>query len=49
MLYAYQDDWVHVNCAIWSAEVYESEDGALKNVHTAVVRGRQLVGFSMYF
>ena len=43
MLYAGQDDWVHVNCALWSAEVYEELDGTLQNVHSAVARGRQLV------
>ncbi|ESO93733.1 hypothetical protein LOTGIDRAFT_104642 [Lottia gigantea] len=42
LLYAHQDDWVHVNCALWSAEVYEELTGALQNVHTAVGRGRQL-------
>ena len=43
LLYAGQDDWVHVNCALWSAEVYEEVDGTLQNVHAAVVRGKQLV------
>ncbi|XP_076438576.1 uncharacterized protein LOC143277582 [Babylonia areolata] len=42
LLYAGQDDWVHVNCALWSAEVFEEEDGTLQNVHVAMVRGRQL-------
>ena len=26
------DTWVHVNCAVWSCEVYEGEDGLLKNI-----------------
>jgi hypothetical protein len=43
LLYAGQDDWVHVNCALWSAEVFEEQDGTLQNVHVAMVRGRQLV------
>ncbi|KAK3107240.1 hypothetical protein FSP39_010101 [Pinctada imbricata] len=43
LLYTGQDDWVHINCALWSAEVYEEEhDGSLKNVQTAVSRGRNL-------
>ncbi|XP_078675926.1 histone-lysine N-methyltransferase 2A-like isoform X1 [Branchiostoma floridae x Branchiostoma belcheri] len=42
MLYAGQDDWVHANCALWSAEVYEEADGSLQNVHTAISRGRQM-------
>ncbi|XP_025100366.1 uncharacterized protein LOC112567768 isoform X2 [Pomacea canaliculata] len=42
LLYAGQDDWVHVNCALWSAEVFEEADGTLQNVHVAMVRGRQL-------
>ena len=43
MMYAGQDDWVHINCALWSAETYEEEDGGLRNVHAAIVRGRKLV------
>ncbi|KAK6172193.1 hypothetical protein SNE40_015908 [Patella caerulea] len=48
LLYLGQDDWVHVNCALWSAEVYEDGDGSLQNVHTAVGRGRQLKCDSCY-
>jgi hypothetical protein len=43
LLYAGQDDWVHVNCALWSAEVYEEGDGSLQAVHSAMARGRKLV------
>lgn len=43
LLYAGQDDWVHVNCALWSAEVYEEGDGSLQAVHAAMARGRKLV------
>lgn len=43
MLYCGQDDWVHVNCALWSAEVFEQNDGSLQNVHLAVSRGRMMV------
>uniref|UniRef100_S4RAI7 [histone H3]-lysine(4) N-methyltransferase n=1 Tax=Petromyzon marinus TaxID=7757 RepID=S4RAI7_PETMA len=37
-----QDEWTHSNCAVWSAEVFEDDDGSLKNVHAAVWRGKQL-------
>ncbi len=39
-------EWVHVNCALWSAEVFENESGLLQNVHTAVARGQKLVSLS---
>ncbi|XP_077525286.1 histone-lysine N-methyltransferase 2B-like isoform X2 [Amblyomma americanum] len=42
LLYAGQDNWVHVNCALWSAEVFEQADGALHRVHSAIMRGRHL-------
>ncbi|KAM9299526.1 histone-lysine N-methyltransferase 2B [Gastrophryne carolinensis] len=42
LLYIGQNEWTHINCAIWSAEVFEENDGSLKNVHSAVARGRQL-------
>ncbi|NP_001103749.1 histone-lysine N-methyltransferase 2A [Danio rerio] len=42
LLYIGHNEWAHVNCALWSAEVYEDVDGALKNVHMAVSRGKQL-------
>ncbi|KAG8188064.1 hypothetical protein JTE90_014303 [Oedothorax gibbosus] len=34
--------WVHLNCALWSAEVYETVNGALMNVETAFKRSRHL-------
>lgn len=43
LLYIGQNEWTHVNCALWSAEVFEDDDGSLKNVHMAVHRGKQLV------
>lgn len=46
LLYIGQNEWTHVNCALWSAEVFEDDDGSLKNVHMAVIRGKQLVGIS---
>ena len=43
LLYIGQNEWTHVNCALWSAEVFEDDDGSLKNVHMAVLRGKHLV------
>lgn len=43
LLYIGQNEWTHVNCALWSSEVFEDDDGSLKNVHMAVLRGKQLV------
>ena len=37
------DEWVHVNCAVWSAEVYEECSGVLCAVHAAISRGKMLV------
>ncbi|XP_056613251.1 histone-lysine N-methyltransferase 2A [Triplophysa dalaica] len=42
LLYIGQNEWTHVNCALWSAEVFEDVDGSLKNVYMAVSRGKQL-------
>ncbi|OWF41440.1 uncharacterized protein LOC110462400 isoform X2 [Mizuhopecten yessoensis] len=43
LLYSGQDDWIHINCALWSAEAYEEElDGSLQYVHAAVSRGKLL-------
>ncbi|XP_059814282.1 histone-lysine N-methyltransferase 2A-like isoform X3 [Hypanus sabinus] len=42
LLYIGQNEWTHINCALWSAEVFEDDDGSLKNVHMAVIRGKQL-------
>uniref|UniRef100_A0AAR2JXT0 [histone H3]-lysine(4) N-methyltransferase n=1 Tax=Pygocentrus nattereri TaxID=42514 RepID=A0AAR2JXT0_PYGNA len=39
LLYLGQNEWAHVNCCIWSAEVQEVK-GALLHVHSAVTRGR---------
>lgn len=33
------DLWVHLNCALWSTEVYETQGGALMNVEVALRRG----------
>jgi len=49
LLYIGQNEWTHVNCALWSAEVFEDDDGSLKNVHMAVIRGKQLVGISQEY
>ncbi len=42
LIYFRQDEWVHVNCALWSSEVYEEVDGSLQNVPQAVTRGARL-------
>uniref|UniRef100_A0ABI7VRS7 [histone H3]-lysine(4) N-methyltransferase n=1 Tax=Felis catus TaxID=9685 RepID=A0ABI7VRS7_FELCA len=36
------DVWVHLNCALWSTEVYETQAGALINVELALRRGLQM-------
>ena len=36
------DKWVHLNCALWSDEVYETENGALVNVDIALKQSRAL-------
>ncbi|KAM9838222.1 histone-lysine N-methyltransferase 2B [Aulostomus maculatus] len=41
LLYLGQNEWAHVNCCLWSAEVYE-EKSAILQVHSAVSRGRHL-------
>lgn len=42
LLYCGQNSWVHANCAMWSAEVFEEIDGSLQNVHGAISRGRMI-------
>lgn len=37
------DEWVHVNCGLWSAEVFEDDEGRLQNVQVAISRGKQMV------
>ena len=32
------DKWAHLNCALWSQEVYETQSGALMNVDQAFKR-----------
>ena len=36
------DKWVHLNCALWSYEVYETLNGALMNVDQACKTGMAL-------
>ncbi|CAL8261178.1 unnamed protein product [Boreogadus saida] len=43
LLYLGQNDWAHINCCLWSAEVFEEDDGSLLHVHSAVTRGRLMV------
>lgn len=45
LLYLGQNEWAHVNCSLWSAEVFEEENGSLLHVHSAVARGRLMVNF----
>ncbi|XP_028280646.1 histone-lysine N-methyltransferase 2A isoform X2 [Parambassis ranga] len=40
LLFLGQNEWAHVNCCLWSAEVFEEDNGALLHVHSAVTRGR---------
>jgi hypothetical protein len=35
--------WLHANCVLWSAEVWESDDGVLHAVHAALARSFRLV------
>ena len=42
LLYFRQNEWLHVNCALWSSEVYEECDGSLHNVGQAQSRGNYL-------
>ena len=35
-------DWVHINCALWSSEVYEAEEASLQHVFAAVTRSKSL-------
>jgi len=32
--------WVHINCALWSCDVYENMDGGLVNVDKALERSK---------
>ncbi|DAZ99550.1 TPA: hypothetical protein N0F65_005422 [Lagenidium giganteum] len=40
LLYLELDTWVHVNCILWSSDVFESEDGVLMKCQRAKNRGR---------
>lgn len=42
LLYCGHNSWVHTNCALWSAEVFEEIDGSLQNVQSALSRGRSI-------
>ena len=43
------DEWVHVNCGLWSAEVFEDDEGRLQNVQAALSRGKQMVRVLLTF
>ena len=42
LLHFRDKEWVHVNCALWSSEVYEEVDGSLQNVGQALSRASKL-------
>ncbi|GAB9473117.1 Histone-lysine n-methyltransferase [Globisporangium polare] len=42
LMYTDKDQWVHVNCALWSVEVYETVDGVLQKCQKAKNRSRLL-------
>ncbi|TYZ61902.1 hypothetical protein PybrP1_006478 [[Pythium] brassicae (nom. inval.)] len=42
LIYTDKDQWVHVNCALWSVEVFESADGVLQKCQKAKNRSRLL-------
>ena len=42
LLPAGEDTWVHTNCALWSSECYEDEEGRLHEVHRALSRGKSI-------
>ena len=42
LVYFRKNEWIHVNCALWSSEVYEEVDGSLQNVGQAQSRGAKL-------
>ena len=37
------NEWLHLSCALWSSEVYETVDGSLQQVLSAVTRSRNLL------
>lgn len=39
MLNSEVNTWVHLNCALWSSDVYETVNGALVNVQSTCKRG----------
>ena len=55
LLYCSNEQWVHVNCALWSRGVVEKVDGALQNLPHALSRSRntrcticQQIGATVY-
>ena len=49
LIYVYDSTWMHVNCAIWSAEVYEDNEGLLHDIPKAMSRGKTLVSYVLLF
>ena len=42
LLYCGVGEWIHVNCSLWSSEVYEDNNGSLMNVASAIARGMRI-------
>lgn len=40
LLYCGQNEWIHINCAFWSSDVYEELDCSLQNVRETIVCSR---------
>ncbi|GLE09877.1 hypothetical protein PINS_up021805 [Pythium insidiosum] len=40
LVYCDVDQWIHLNCALWSAEVYEDQSGFLQRCQRAVSRSK---------
>ncbi|KAJ0393180.1 hypothetical protein P43SY_000567 [Pythium insidiosum] len=40
LVYCDVDQWIHLNCALWSAEVYEDQSGVLQRCQRAVSRSK---------
>ena len=41
--------WMHLNCILWSNEVYEARDGSLVNVPQMCKRAQDTVRMKLYF
>ena len=48
-MYVGQNEWLHLNCCLWSSIVFENMNGTLQNVFTALSYGRHLVSPHLLF